>query len=167
MFEILEKALRENEKEVAFVCIGTDRVLGDTLGPLVGTLLEEAKIPNVFGTLEKPIETSTYKDFLEEIKDKDYLIVAVDSAMGENLGKISVSEGGLLPRFETLPEIGNISIRCTVAPKIEGYGEDKLIEILKYTSLYTVYTLAKEIANNIIEIVYKIEKETVATTREQ
>lgn len=31
-------------RPIVFVCIGTDRSTGDSLGPLVGTLLEERKL---------------------------------------------------------------------------------------------------------------------------
>lgn len=37
------------------LCIGTDRFIGDSLGPLTGTLLSKLSLPvPVLGTLEKP-----------------------------------------------------------------------------------------------------------------
>ncbi len=38
------------------VCIGTDRCIGDCLGPLIGSMLEEKFFPlPVYGTIANPI----------------------------------------------------------------------------------------------------------------
>ena len=46
-----------NNRPIVFVCIGTDRSTGDSLGPLIGTLLVEKNIHpfHVYGSLENPI----------------------------------------------------------------------------------------------------------------
>ncbi|MEQ8197298.1 MAG: DUF1256 domain-containing protein, partial [Clostridiaceae bacterium] len=39
-------------KKTVIICIGTDKCIGDCLGPLVGTLLEDTLVPiPVYGTL--------------------------------------------------------------------------------------------------------------------
>src|SRR3954447_9090991 len=61
-------------RPIVIVCIGTDRSTGDSLGPLVGTLLEE-KNPNsfyVYGTLEDPIHAVNLAEKLKEIKEKHF-----------------------------------------------------------------------------------------------
>jgi hypothetical protein len=45
-----------DSKDLMFLCIGTDRSTGDSLGPLVGTMLEEAGYPHVIGTLQYPLD---------------------------------------------------------------------------------------------------------------
>ena len=58
---------------IVIVCIGTDRSTGDSLGPLVGTLLSE-KAENssssfhVYGTLDDPITCDELSEKLNEIK---------------------------------------------------------------------------------------------------
>ena len=58
---------------IVIVCIGTDRSTGDSLGPLVGTLLSE-KTENssssfhVYGTLDDPIHAMNLQEKLNEIK---------------------------------------------------------------------------------------------------
>jgi len=55
--QILSLVLKDitNENTIV-VCIGTDRAIGDALGPLVGTMLKNSdfKYP-VYGTLDSPI----------------------------------------------------------------------------------------------------------------
>jgi hypothetical protein len=41
--------------DVHFICIGTDRSSGDSLGPFVGTYLNEMGYKNVYGTLDEPV----------------------------------------------------------------------------------------------------------------
>ncbi len=52
---------------LVFVCIGTDRSTGDAIGPLVGTLLEEAGYTRVVGTLNYPCDGSNMQQRLSEI----------------------------------------------------------------------------------------------------
>ena len=69
-----------------FVCIGSDRVTGDSLGPLVGTRLQYADnftLP-VYGTLDFPIHALNLKDAMRSIK---YFhpynpIIAIDASLG-------------------------------------------------------------------------------------
>ena len=64
------------------VCIGTDRCIGDCLGPLVGTLLEEKRFPlPVFGTVSEPIHALNIDKRLQEIKlaYADANIIGIDA----------------------------------------------------------------------------------------
>ena len=69
-----------------FLCIGTDRSTGDSLGPLIGYKLKERRMRNakVLGTLEKPVHAMNLEEYLKLVKQKypDYLIVAVDASVG-------------------------------------------------------------------------------------
>ena len=43
-------------KKPLFICVGSDLMLGDSLGPLVGTLLKKNKVSSyIYGTLNYPI----------------------------------------------------------------------------------------------------------------
>ena len=54
---ILEELDRKEKVGVMFLCIGTDRSTGDSLGPLVGHKLRARKLRRaaVIGTLERPV----------------------------------------------------------------------------------------------------------------
>ena len=40
--------------DITYVCIGTDRSIGDSLGPMVGTMLNYNNLM-VYGTIESPV----------------------------------------------------------------------------------------------------------------
>ena len=113
--EVLKNVIREN---TVIVCIGTDRAIGDALGPLVGTMLKNSdfKYP-VYGTLDKPIHALNIFESLEYIKNKhpNGNFLAIDACLGskDNIGNIQIREGPILPGKgvgKKLPEIGNYSI---------------------------------------------------------
>ena len=55
-----------------FLCIGTDRSTGDSLGPLIGYKLKERRMRNakVLGTLEKPVHAMNLEEYLKLVKQK-------------------------------------------------------------------------------------------------
>lgn len=106
-----------NDKTI-IVCIGTDKCIGDCLGPLVGTFLTQNKFPYpVIGTLEKPAHAINLDYILKDIKIKyrDHFIIAVDACLGYDncIGDIQVKSGPVHPGKgvgKTLPHVGDISI---------------------------------------------------------
>ena len=63
----LAKIIDEN---TIFVCVGTDRIIGDSLGPIVGSLLQD-RIPNkVYGTVEYPVHALNVNEIGKTIKEK-------------------------------------------------------------------------------------------------
>ena len=57
---LLEEMKHQRKNKVLFLCIGTDRSTGDSLGPLIGYKLTECGVANarILGTLEKPVTDS-------------------------------------------------------------------------------------------------------------
>lgn len=85
------------------LCIGSDRVTGDSLGPMVGSALQkryQKSIP-VFGTLEMPVHALNLEQVLFEIKEiwNGHPLIAVDASFGtkEHLGYITAGKGSLCP----------------------------------------------------------------------
>lgn len=67
-YEIAEFMIKYINPNSIIVCIGTDKCVGDCLGPLVGTFLEEHNFPlPVYGTLKDPIHALNLDKKLEEI----------------------------------------------------------------------------------------------------
>src|SRR3954447_21556300 len=90
--QLLSLLPAQKDRPIVFVCIGTDRSTGDSLGPLVGTLLEEKGMRSfyVYGTLDEPIHAVNLSEKLKEIhaKHDDPYIIGIDACLGrtKNVG---------------------------------------------------------------------------------
>ena len=58
-----------NYRKVVIICIGTDRSTGDSLGPLIGTFLEEVGLQrfHLYGTLDEPVHAINLEEKLKQI----------------------------------------------------------------------------------------------------
>lgn len=102
-----------------FLCIGSDRVTGDSLGPIIGSRLKEAfrdSLP-VYGTLEVPVHALNLSSVLEAIRARhpEEPLIAIDASLGvpEHLGYITLGQGSLTPGAgvqKTLESTGDIFI---------------------------------------------------------
>lgn len=101
------------------LCIGTDRMIGDCLGPLVGTMLDRAAKDRltVYGTLQNTVHALNLPETVFQIKKKhpNRTILAVDASLGsdEHVGTVFIRPGRLRPGAgvrKNLPEIGDIAI---------------------------------------------------------
>lgn len=142
-------------RPVVFVCIGTDRSTGDSLGPLVGTLLKDKDLASffVYGTLEDPIHAVNLEEKLIEIKNKHFnaFIIAIDACLGrlKSVGFIEIGEGPVKPGAgvnKELPEVGHMHITGIV--NVGGFME---FFVLQNTRLHLVLSMAKTIANGIYQ----------------
>lgn len=148
----LRPILDEN-RPIIFICIGTDRSTGDSLGPIIGyklKLLNKTNI-HVYGTLETPVHAKNICKLILDIESSfnNPYIIAIDSCLGSlnNIGKIFIKKSPLLPGLalnKDLPPIGNMSITGIV--NISGQFE---FLVLQNTRLYTVMMLADVISKAI------------------
>ena len=128
------------------LCIGSDRVTGDCVGPLVGHMLMQSGAPCVvFGTLRAPVTALNLSETLEIVRSAcpSGKVIAVDSCVGaeSDLGKIRVLRGSLRPGLacgKTLPKVGDLSVTATVT----SGNADNLYSV----RLGFVYSLADTIA---------------------
>lgn len=115
MAYFLKEYINEN---TVIVCIGTDKCIGDSLGPLVGTLLKDTLIPiPIYGTLSSPIHALNIDKNLIEINKNhpNALIIGIDACLGDNnsIGEIHVRDYAIHPGKgvgKTLPDVGDASI---------------------------------------------------------
>lgn len=149
----------KSKRPIIFLCIGTDRSTGDSLGPLVGHKLKEVKRKNlyIYGSLNNPIHAKNLSDILEKIQNNftNPYIVAIDSSLGnfQDVGKIVIDKTPLSPGLalgKNIPPIGDMSIKGIV--NISGNFE---FMILQNTRLSTVMTLADCISNGIYHFILK------------
>jgi len=106
------------DENTIIVCIGTDRCIGDCLGPLVGTSLKENFFPlPVYGTISEPIHALNLESRLAEIKATHprAKIIGIDACLGpfSSIGEIQVRNYPINPGKgvgKILPPVGDISI---------------------------------------------------------
>lgn len=141
--------IEKKYKEVAIVCIGTDRATGDCYGPLVGHMLSQSKFNplnkiKIFGTLEKPVHALNLKETIAGIDKKNSLIIAIDSSVSkdEHIGYIGIRLGETIPGRgvgKELPAIGDISISGIVT--VSGIMP---MTMLQTVPLGMVYKMAEQ-----------------------
>ena len=129
--EKLISALKSKTKQQpVYLCIGTEKVFSDSLGPRVGSLLNEnMNAPSfVYGLREQNItaENLLYSYNFVKALHPTSAIVVIDAAVGstDQIGKIQLTDGGILPGAATnknLPAIGDVGIVGIVAER--GMGD--------------------------------------------
>ena len=157
------------DRELVWVCVGTDRSTGDSLGPFVGTMLTEAGVPNVYGTLDHPVHALNLAETLERIEKAhpDACIVAIDACLGKakSVGSMELRDGALEPGAgigKVLPSVGDYNIIGVV--DVEGFMGHVAVQ---NTRLSLVIQLAKSITDFILRSLEARTIEQVAATRGQ
>ncbi|NEU32646.1 spore protease YyaC [bacterium LRH843] len=143
-------------RDLVIVCIGTDRSTGDSLGPLVGSMLEQQTLRHfhVYGTLEKPVHAVNLGerlDFIQASHPRSF-ILAIDACLGRlsSVGSVSLAEGPVQPGAavqKKLPSVGDIHITGVV--NVGGMME---YFVLQNTRLHTVIQMAELIATAITTV---------------
>lgn len=127
--EMIQKAKdRTGKSSVLFLCIGSDRSTGDSLGPLTGYLLKNEKLFAgntdliVVGTLSLPVHAVNLNTVLRVIEEdfSEYVVVAIDASIGsrDSVGCITLAEGGLKPGCgvnKNLRKVGDVAITGIVS----------------------------------------------------
>lgn len=142
----LIQASKKKYKEIILLCIGTDRCSGDSYGPLLGTLLTEQGIENikVIGTLHNPVHAKNLSEAMKSIDVDNSLIIAVDASLGSEVGRITVTNGHMVPGKgvdKDLGKVGDISITGTVNYSV--LAQDINFTVLLSTRLATVWDLVQ------------------------
>lgn len=150
----LRRLLKQPAVRPVVLCIGSDLAIGDSLGPLVGTMLLERRTPAyVYGSLRSPITAKEVRYVGEFIRQTHpgAKIIALDAALGEEseIGLIKVSDSPLRPGSganKRLGKVGDVSILGILAKKSAFcYSQ------LNLTRLNTVHRMAESIAEAISE----------------
>ncbi len=154
----LNKCIRRHHRywsEIVFLCIGSDRVTGDCLGPYIGHQLSRRNLKNtfVYGTLNHPVHALNLEKMDRFIRQHhpDALIIAIDASLGQkkHLGYVTIANGALYPGAgvrKELPPVGDIHITGIV--NISGILEQFTLQT---TRLSTVVSLADAITEGILD----------------
>ena len=141
--------------ELVFLCIGSDRVTGDCLGPYIGhQLLDRLDLQDiyVYGTLKDPVHALNLEKVSRMIRSihPQSLVIAIDASLGQkkHLGYVTIADGALYPGAgvqKELPPVGDIHITGIV--NIAGVLEQLTLQT---TRLSTVISLADTITQGIL-----------------
>ena len=142
------------------VCIGSDLAIGDSLGPITGSMLQyktQGLNTFIYGTLTSPVtakEIRTLRTFLRETHRGEQ-ILAIDAAVGDkgDIGLIKLHDAPLLPGAganKKLGAIGDVSIMAVVAEKsVSNYS------LLNTTRLNLVYTMSEIISDAVAALLWE------------
>lgn len=140
-------------ESLVLLCIGTDRSIGDALGPLVGSFLrDKGELPfQVLGTLDQPVHATNLQETINGINERCRrpFILALDACLGrpESVGMITVANGALKPGAgvnKTLPAVGQLHVTGIV--NVGGFME---YFVLQNTRLSLVMRMARTIADGL------------------
>ncbi len=90
------------DREIVIVCFGTMAIVGDSIGPRVGTLLKSMSIPAfVYGDEDHTINgknMSVWIDFITRVH-AGALILAIDASLGarDKIGEVVIRPDGVCP----------------------------------------------------------------------
>lgn len=139
-------------KQLVFLCIGTDRCTGEALGPIVGSMLLDIgpTFPGVvIGNLEYPVHAENLSRTVEYIQyhHPEACIIAIDAALGreKSIETVDIVPEQLHPGAAlncSLPAVGDISIIANV--NVGGYME---FDVLRSTRLYRIMRMSNFIVN--------------------
>lgn len=147
------------QKPPVLVCVGSDLAIGDSLGPITGSMLKyktQGLGIFVYGTLAAPVtakEMKYMRSFLKETHAGSQ-VIAIDAAVGAegDIGLIKCLDAPLYPGAganKKLGAIGDISIMGIVAEKsIANYG------LLNTTRLNLVYTMSEIVSDALSSLLW-------------
>ena len=149
-------------KNIALICIGSDRATGDSLRPIIGNMLSQrvkSAGVKVYGNLNCPVHAANIRNTINEINEngEDSLIIAVDAALSkcpERVGILNMGIGPLNPGAfaeKELPAVGHIYITGVV----NWAGRLNDIETLQSTRLGFVMKMADIMSCGIAEALNK------------
>lgn len=120
-------------KNLVFLCIGTTKIIGDSIGPKVGDKLRKLNVNAfVYGSTERQVTAINVDDYAKMIKQRHGgdTVVVIDSALGKigDIGAIKVTRNGIKPggAFDKNKErIGDIGILAVVGDA----QSDRMLEL--------------------------------------
>ena len=147
--------------KLIFLCIGTDRITGDSFGPLVGYKLKNLFYGNekieVIGDLENIVSLSNIKTITDYIKNtyENPFLIAIDAAVSNKItiGRIIVSNtkmnvGGSLKRRIY---VGDISIKGIVSKDLRERGNN--FKLLQNVPLNIIMNMADTVVQGIYDVI--------------
>ncbi len=166
LYDLIVKGLKNGYKSINFVCIGTDRSTGDSLGPLIGYKINNIRYANVYvhGDLDNPVHAKNLDEVMKAIaaKHPKPFIVAIDACLGkmDHVGYITIGEGSIRPGSgvnKDLAPVGDIFVTGIV-----NFGGFMDFLVLQNTRLNLVMRMADLVSAGIRYVLWKLREECAA-----
>ena len=160
---ILREKMRDLEiSKLIFLCIGTDRVIGDSFGPLVGYklqyLFKDEENIEVIGTLNDIICMHNISKIIYKISNTypDSFLIAIDAALSNrnNIGKVIVSNNSINVGSgfgKNNIYVGNMSIKGIVSKKLSNPKHN--FKLLQNTPLSLIMNMADSVSQGICDVI--------------
>lgn len=158
----ISRALAKGCRSVAFVCIGTDRSTGDSLGPLIGYKIANLKYKGVYvyGDLENPVHAKNLDEVMKRVLSEceEPFIIAIDACLGrmDHVGYVGIGEGPIRPGSGVNKELAPVGDMFVTG--IVNFGGFMDFLVLQNTRLHIVMKIADLIAAGIRYVMWKLEK---------
>lgn len=141
--------LLQGKGEIIIVCVGSNKISGDSLGAFVGTFLKKSGVPNVYGTLNKTVTPKNLIPTILEINKKhnNPFIIGVSSDLSiyeDDLECIILKDAALETELLGKLKFGNMSIKG-----ILNTTDYECIPKMQKVDLNLVYKIAKVISKGI------------------
>lgn len=157
--KLISANINENFSNIVFLCIGTNKIIGDSLGPIIGDKLKcvENDFMKVYGTTNNTINFSNAQNIIEKVYDehKNPFLITIDAALSnkEKVGKIFIGKGAI--------KIGNaleknicfysdIIIKCVVGKYF--YNKKQNIDELKNVDVNKLFLMSKVVSDGILNV---------------
>lgn len=166
--DISKKGQKNDFTDIIVLCIGTNKVIGDSIGPMVGEYLnkllesrEEKKNIVIYGNMNKTLNLKNLKQILEtEItKYENPFIITIDAALGRTelieqifVGKGNIQIGSCLGNGICC--YSNLYLKGIVGK--EGESNKENINALSKVEKSVVYNLAERITHEVYKIIQTI-----------
>lgn len=158
--KILKKEIQKNaDKQMMVLCIGTEKVIGDSLGPMTGEKLSQMNLPRpilVKGSLKHPIHYLNFQDEWEKINRKyaPLFTLVVDSSLYREpyIGKTILTKGKTT-LGDTIHKkkycVGNCTLKGVVGQDFKNPIQN--MQVLEHVS----QQLIQEMSNQIVQMIVK------------
>jgi len=160
---VLREKIRDLEiSKLIFLCIGTDRVIGDSFGPLVGYRLKDIfkneENIKVIGNLDNIICAHNVSKIIRDISNAypESFLIAIDAALSNrnNIGKVVVSKNRLNVGSSFNKNniyVGDMSIKGIVSKNLNNPKYN--FKLLQNTPLNLVMNMADSVAQGICDVI--------------
>ena len=163
-FENKLQDLKEGYSNIIFLCIGSGKIIGDSIGPFIGKRLKEVEneIVQVYGTTDNMVNFVNAKEIIESIYssyEKPYLI-NVDSTLSNSRGSGDiVLEKGYIKLGKALNKTicfySNVNIKCIVG---KNYNQiTKNLEELNNVKLPDIVNMSSIVTYGIKKVLQKVD----------
>ena len=157
IIDLIDSQKKDNQN-LTFLCIGTDRVTGDSLGPIVGSNLEKYVKKNniknikVIGNLENNLSNTN----INKIENNNGIRIVIDSAISNtyDIGDIIIDKSPIKIRqaLNSSKDINSdIAIKCIVGKNFEDSSENFLM--LQNIKIGIVLNLAEKLSTTLYEVI--------------